>query len=120
MPVDHAGTKPIPRPPRRHQLGLLRRLLQTPESVLDELDESYGPICGMGAGPLRVVVVGSPSLIHALLMQPNDRFRADTPLSPFPFVTRAAEACRRPNDDIRMFGRAFRPAIEDARSGRFL
>ena len=86
MPVDHAGTKPIPRPPRRHQLGLLRRLLQTPESVLDELDESYGPICGMGAGPLRVVVVGSPSLIHALLVQSNDRFRADTPLSPFPFV----------------------------------
>lgn len=87
MPVDHAsGTKPIPRPPRRHQLGLLRRLLRTPESVLDELDGSYGPICGMGAGPLRVVVVGSPSLIHGLLMQPNDRFRAGTPLSPFPFV----------------------------------
>ena len=87
MPVDHAaGTKPIPRPRRRDQFGLLRRLLRTPESVLHELDGSYGPICGMGAGPLRVVVVGSPSLIHALLMQPNDRFRADTPLSPFPFV----------------------------------
>ena len=65
MPVDHAsGTKPIPRPPRRDQLGLLRRLLRTPESVLDELDGSSGPIGGMGAGPLRVVVVGSPSAPH--------------------------------------------------------
>jgi cytochrome P450 len=87
MSVDHAvGTKPIPRPPRRDQFGLMRRLLATPESVLDELEQSYGPVCGMGAGPLRVVVVGSPSLIRDLLMQPNDRFRADTPLSPFPFV----------------------------------
>jgi cytochrome P450 len=87
MSVDHAAAaKPIQRPPRRDQFGLLRRLLATPESVLDELQESYGPVCRMGAGPLRVVVVGSPSLIHELLMQPNDRFRADTPLSPFPFV----------------------------------
>jgi cytochrome P450 len=81
-----AETKPIPRPPRRDQFGLMRRLLRTPESVLDELAESYGQVCAMGAGPLRVVVVGSPALIHDLLMQPNDRFRADTPLSPFPFV----------------------------------
>jgi cytochrome P450 len=64
----------------------MRRLLRTPQTVLAELDESFGPIVGIGGGPLRVVVVGSPALIHELLMQPNDRFRADTPLSPFPFV----------------------------------
>jgi len=29
----------IPRPPRREQIGLMRRLLQTPQSVLDELNE---------------------------------------------------------------------------------
>ena len=87
MLVDRAAaTQPIPRPPRRDQFGLMRRLLATPESVLNELEQSYGPVCAMGGGPLRVVVVGSPSLIHELLMQPNDRFRADTPLSPFPFA----------------------------------
>ena len=78
--------KPTPRPPRRDQVRLIRRLLQTPQTVLGELSESFGPVCGMGAGPLRLVVVGSPPLIRELSMQPNDRFRADTPLSPFPFV----------------------------------
>jgi len=33
-----------------------------------------------------MVVVGSPPLIHDVLMQPNDRYRWDTRLSPFPFV----------------------------------
>ena len=54
--------------------------------MLDELNESFGPVCGLGAGPLRMVVVGSPKLIRELLMQPNDRFRWDTRLSSFPFV----------------------------------
>ena len=76
----------IPRPARREQVRLIRRLLQTPQTVLDELNESFGPVCGLGAGPLRMVVVGSPKLIRELLMQPNDRFRWDTRLSPFPFV----------------------------------
>ncbi|NNE11936.1 MAG: cytochrome P450 [Ilumatobacter sp.] len=79
-------TATIPRPPRRVQVRLLRQLLDTPQRALDEIDGSYGPIVALGAGPLRSVVVGSPPLIRDLLMQPNDRFRADTPLSPFPFV----------------------------------
>ena len=91
MSVDDVGgdvdqVQLIPRPPRREQLGLIRRLLRTPQTVLDELNASYGPICELGGGPLRLAVVGSPTLVHELLMQPNDRFRADTPLSPFPFV----------------------------------
>ncbi len=76
----------IPRPPRRDQFRLMRRLLDTPQSALDELAGSFGPIVGLGAGPLRMVVIGSPPLIRELLMHPNDRFRWDTPLSPFPFV----------------------------------
>jgi cytochrome P450 len=84
--IDHIAETPIPRPPRRDQLGLMRRLLGTPQTVLDELEASFGPIVEMRAGPLRVIVVGSPALIHDLLLQPNDRFRAATPLSPFPLV----------------------------------
>jgi hypothetical protein len=79
-------TQAIPRPRRRDQVRLIHRLLQTPQTVLDELTESFGPVCGLGAGPLRIVVVGSPKLIRELLMQPNDRFRWETRLSPFPFV----------------------------------
>ena len=83
--TDHAGLA-IPRPQRRHQPRLIRRLLQTPQTALDELNEAFGPVCGLGAGPLRIVVVGSPKSVRELLMQPNDRFRWDTRLSPFPFV----------------------------------
>jgi cytochrome P450 len=76
----------IPRPPRRDQVRLIRRLLNTPQLALDEICGSFGPVVGLGAGPLRMVVIGSPTLIRDVLMQPNDRFRWDTPLSPFPFV----------------------------------
>ena len=78
--------KAIPRPARHQQVRLIRRLMTTPQTVLDELNESFGPVCGLGAGPLRMVVVGSPGLIRELLVQPNDRFRWGTRLSPFPFV----------------------------------
>jgi cytochrome P450 len=76
----------IPRPPRLEQVRLIRQLLQTPHPALDRIAVRYGPVCGLGAGPLRLVVVGSPRLIRDLLTQPNDRFRYATPLSPFPFV----------------------------------
>ncbi len=85
-PVDDGELEAIRRPPRREQVRLIRGLLDTPERVLGEMSDSYGPIVAMGAGPLKVVVVGSPALIRELLMQPNDRFRWDTRLSPFPFV----------------------------------
>ena len=84
--MDPTVGDPIPRPRRVTQLRLMHRLLQTPQTALDELAHSYGPICGLGARPLRLVVVGSPSLIRELLMKPNDEFRWDTPLSPFPFI----------------------------------
>ncbi len=80
------GVQAIPRARRRDHVRLLRGLLDTPQTVLAELSDSYGPMCALGTGPLKVVVVGSPALIRDLLMQPNDRFRWDTPLSPFPFV----------------------------------
>ena len=84
--MDVAEKKAIPRPSRWDQARLMRQLLSTPQTALDEMNESFGPICGLGAGPLRLTVVGSPPLIRELLMQPNDRYRWGTPLSPFPFV----------------------------------
>lgn len=75
----------IPRPPLRHRPRLMRELLNTPERALDEL-ATYGPVCALGNGPLRMVIIGSPTLVRELLLQPNDRFRYDVPLSPFPTV----------------------------------
>ncbi len=79
-------TVPVPRPTRRDQVGLMRRLMSTPQSALDDVASAYGPICGLGAGPLRMTIIGQPALIRELLMLPNDRFTYDIPISPFGFV----------------------------------
>ena len=52
--------RPMPRPPRREQLRLLRQLLRDPQPALDELRARYGPVVGLGAGPVRLAVVGEP------------------------------------------------------------
>lgn len=75
----------LPHPPLRTQPRLMRALLSTPEAALDELAQ-IGPACALGAGPLRMAVVVSPDLIRELLLQSNDHFRYDVPLSPFPTI----------------------------------
>ncbi len=65
----------LPRPPLRHQPRLLRRLLADPQPVLDELRATYGPIVGLGAGPLRMVVVGDPGALRELFAMSTDSFR---------------------------------------------
>ncbi|CAN5830388.1 cytochrome P450 [soil metagenome] len=66
---------PLPAPARRYQPGLIRRILADPAPVLDELSERYGPMCGFGAGPLRMAVVGDPAALRELFSMPTDHFR---------------------------------------------
>jgi cytochrome P450 len=66
---------PLPAPPRRHQLALIRRILSDPTPVLDEVAERYGPMCRFGAGPLRMAVVGDPAALRELFAMPTDHFR---------------------------------------------
>ncbi len=98
---DGARTVPVPRPPRRDQVRLLRRLLSTPQSALDEVNVTYGPICGLGAGPLRMMIVGHPALIRELLMLPNDQFTYDIAISPFRFVVGRTTMIASDGDDHR-------------------
>ena len=49
--------------------------MSDPRPVLDELRDDYGPIVGLGAGPLRVAIVGDPVALRALLATPVDSFR---------------------------------------------
>ena len=65
----------LPRPPRRLQPGLLRRILKDPQPVLDELAEAYGPIVGLGMGPMKMAVVGDPAALRELFAMPTDSFR---------------------------------------------
>jgi cytochrome P450 len=66
---------PLPRPPWRDQPGHLRRIFRSPHLVLDDLSEQYGPVCGLGAGPARLAIVGDPAALRELLAMPNTSFR---------------------------------------------
>lgn len=66
---------PLPHPPLHQQPGYLRSILKDPQPVLDELAERYGPIYGLGAGPVRMAVVGDPAALRELFGSPTDSFR---------------------------------------------
>jgi cytochrome P450 len=65
----------LPRPPLRTQPGLLRRLFADPQPVLDELRATHGPLVGLGAGPVKLAIVGDPSALRELFGMPLDCFR---------------------------------------------
>jgi cytochrome P450 len=69
------GMRTLPRPPAREQAGALRRILRDPQPVLDELAIRYGPIVGLGASPLRMVIVGDPSALREMFAMPAELFR---------------------------------------------
>ncbi len=59
----------------RENLRLTRAMFQDPVPVLDECARRYGATFGLGAGPVRMVVVGEPRHLSALSAQPNSSFR---------------------------------------------
>lgn len=76
----------LPGPRGPGQLLLLRRLLRDPAPVLDELNERYGGVCGLGAGPLRMAIVGDPAALSELFAAPVDDFRWAHRLNVLAFV----------------------------------
>jgi cytochrome P450 len=57
------------------QVGYLRRLFKDPQPVLDELRETYGPVCGLGFGPVRMAIVGNRPGLKGLFATPTAWFR---------------------------------------------
>ena len=57
------------------QIGYLRRILRDPQPVLDDLCAKFGPLCGFGAGPMRLAIIGAPTMLDELFAMPNDSFR---------------------------------------------
>ncbi len=43
--------------------------------VLDDLSARYGPICGLGIGPVSLAIVGDPEALRELFAMPNSSFR---------------------------------------------
>jgi cytochrome P450 len=76
MEANSASNPPLalPRPSRLEQVGHLRRLFQDPQPVLDDLRARYGPVVGLGAGPVKLAIVGDPNALRELLAMPSSRF----------------------------------------------
>lgn len=70
-----AVTRRLPSPPWREQLRLVRAIFREPVPVLDEVAARYGPVCGMGAGPVRLAIVGDPEPMRELFGMSTDDFR---------------------------------------------
>lgn len=76
MPFESdPACRPIPRPTSGDNFRLVRKLFSDPPVALDEISAHYGPICELGAGPMRVIVIGGPELIHQLFATPVESFR---------------------------------------------
>jgi cytochrome P450 len=65
----------LPAPPLSRQPALLRRIFADPQPVLDELAAAHGPMYALGAGPVRMAVVGDPTALRELFAMPIDDFR---------------------------------------------
>ena len=65
----------LPRPPLRRQPALMRQLLSDPRPALDALRDSWGPIVGLGAGPMSLAIVGEPSAMRELFAENVESFR---------------------------------------------
>jgi len=65
----------LPGPRGASQVGYLRRLFREPQPVLEELRDAYGPVCGLGSGPVRMAVVGDPDALGELFALSTDSFR---------------------------------------------
>lgn len=68
----------LPSPPRvrlREQPGLFRLGLTSPHRFLDELCDRYGPVCALGVGPMRVVVIGDPATLSEMFALSTEHFR---------------------------------------------
>ncbi len=64
-----------PHPPRRHQPRLLVRMFSEPQPVLEELRADYGPVVGLGFGPVRMAIIGGPAEVRSLFARPVEDFR---------------------------------------------
>ncbi len=99
--VTAASAKPMPHPPLREQPGLLRRIFADPQPVLDELATRFGPMYALGAGPVRLAIVGDPAALRELFAKPIDDFRWDHKFNVLEFVVGAQSMIVSDGDDHR-------------------
>lgn len=100
-PAGADAPRALPHPPIHRQPGLLRRIFADPQPVLDELTAAHGPMVGLGAGPVRLAVVGDPSALRGLFAMPIDDFRWGHKFNVLGFVVGASSIIVSDGDDHR-------------------
>lgn len=73
--VFEAASRELPRPSVRDQARYVRRMFVDPRAVLDDIASRYGPVCGLGFGPVRSAVVGDPAALRDLFAVPAESLR---------------------------------------------
>jgi len=91
----------LPHPPLRRQPALLRRLFVDPQPVLDELAAAHGPMYTLGAGAVRIAVIGDPEALRELFAMPIDDFRWGHKFNVLGFVVGASSIIVSDGDDHR-------------------
>jgi len=74
MPSADTPTS-LPGPHGLDRLRRLSQLLSDPSTALDGLRDTYGPVSGLRAGPMRIAVVGDPGVLHEMFAMPAASFR---------------------------------------------
>lgn len=91
----------LPHPALRHQPALFRRIFADPQPVLDELAAEHGPMFTLGAGPVRMAVIGDPAALRELFAMPIDDFRWGHKFNVLGFVVGATSIIVSDGDDHR-------------------
>ena len=75
MTASRTDVRPLPHPPLARQPRLLRTIFTDTQDALDELAATYGPVVGLGSGPVKLAVVGDPVALRELFGLPVASFR---------------------------------------------
>lgn len=70
-----------PRPPVHRQPALLMQMFNDPQPVLDRMRVEYGPVVGLGLGPVKMAIVGGPAEVRRSTQLHRRRSAVHTPLA---------------------------------------
>ncbi len=105
-------TRPIPGPAGViRNLRAINHLLQDPTSALDECAAAFGPTFVLGAGPMRLVVVGDPDHLTQVFAQPSASYRWGHPLNVLGFIVGPTSLIVSDGEDHRRRRSAAQPAF---------
>jgi cytochrome P450 len=112
--------RPLPAPSLPDQVRLLRTLFRDPVPMLDEVARRFDSMCRIGAGPVRMAIVGDPVAVRELFSLPNDHFRWGHKFNVLGFVTGASSMIVSDGEDHRRRRGSVQAAFSRRRLNRWI